>query len=178
MAIHRGPKGPALEVNGIAAHLEGLEETIIARLIDRAQFCVNERIYRNGESGFTGERKRSLFHLRLLFQEKMDAQFGRFCVPEERPFFTRLPKTKRNVKLLLRDFFSAISIWSISRLISYHAISVWCPASAAAAKTAISDRASSTTCMRSRRSRGAYIMARSLLRKVNSGPSRKRFPVS
>jgi chorismate mutase len=109
MTIHRGPQAPELEVNCIAAHLEGLEETIIARLIDRAQFRVNNRIYRSGGSGFEGVPKRSLFHLRLLFQEKMDAQFGRFCVPEERPFFPRLPKSKRKVKLPetglnIRDF--------------------------------------------------------------------------
>jgi len=99
MAIHCGPKAPHLEINSIAAHLEGLEETIISKLIDRAQFCANSRIYRKGESGFTGEKSRSLFHLRLLFHEKMDAQFGRFCVPEERPFFSRLPKPKRKARI-------------------------------------------------------------------------------
>jgi chorismate mutase len=99
----------ALEINAIAARLEGLEETIISKLIDRAQFCVNQSIYRGGRSGFTGEKSRSLFHLRLLYHEKMDAEFGRFCVPEERPFFSRLPEPRRKARLpdtglCLKDF--------------------------------------------------------------------------
>jgi chorismate mutase len=97
--IHCGPTPPELEVATIAAHLEGLEETIIARLIDRAQFRRNDRVYRPGESGFRGESTLSLFHLRLLFQERMDAQFGRFCAPEERPFFKDLPPPKRSAIL-------------------------------------------------------------------------------
>jgi chorismate mutase len=92
MTVHQGPKPPTLEIDTIAARLEGLEETNISKLIDRAQFCVNKRIYRPGESGFEGENKRSLFLLRLFFHEKIDAQFGRFCVPEERPFFSLLPE--------------------------------------------------------------------------------------
>ena len=96
---HRGPKPPELEVETIAAHLEGIEETIISRLIERAQFRLNDRVYRTGESGFTGEDTRSLFHVRLLSQEQMDARFGRFCVPEERPFFKDLPLPRRTVLL-------------------------------------------------------------------------------
>ena len=83
----------------IASDLEGLEETIIARLIDRAQFCRNRVAYRPGESGFAGEGELSLFALRLRYQEEMDACFGRFCVPEERPFNLDLPDTKRQVIL-------------------------------------------------------------------------------
>jgi len=99
MKLLRGQNPPELAIDAIAARLEGLEETIISKLIDRAQFRANARIYRKGESGFTGEKYRSLFHLRLLFHEKMDAQFGRFCVPEERPFFSRLPKAKRKASI-------------------------------------------------------------------------------
>jgi chorismate mutase len=99
MTINRGPKAPDLKVNRIAEHLEALEETIIGKLIDRAQFCVNRRIYQPGKSGFASEKNRSLFHLRLRYQENMDAQFGRFCVPEERPFSNRLPGAKRKVVL-------------------------------------------------------------------------------
>ena len=99
MDLHTGPHAPKLETDSIAAHLEGLEETIISKLIDRVQFCINDRIYRPGESGFEGEKRQSLFHLRLLFQEKMDARFGRFCVPEERPFNHRLPREQRRVAL-------------------------------------------------------------------------------
>jgi len=99
MKLLRGPNPPKLAIDAIAARLEGLEETIISKLIDRAQFRINSCIYRKGESGFSGEKSRSLFHLRLLFHEKMDAQFGRFCVPEERPFFSRLPKAKRKARI-------------------------------------------------------------------------------
>ncbi len=95
----RGPNPPDLEVANIAAHLEGLEETIISRLIDRAQFSRNDHAYRAGESGFAGEDARSLFHIRLLYQEQMDARFGRFCVPEERPYFRDLPLPQRAAML-------------------------------------------------------------------------------
>jgi chorismate mutase len=101
-------------IDGIAARLEGLEETIIARLIDRAQFRVNPRIYQFGRSGFVGGDRRSLFHLRLYHQERMDAQFGRFSVPEERPFNRRLPKPKRPTPLVVTglhlDDFSIINL--------------------------------------------------------------------
>jgi chorismate mutase len=90
-------KGAGLEVNAIAARLEGLEETIISKLIDRAQFRVNKRIYEPGKSGFKPVTKLSLFHLRLHHQERMDALFGRFTVPEERPFNHRLPKPNRTM---------------------------------------------------------------------------------
>lgn len=83
----------------IAARLEGLEETIIHRLIDRAQFAANSVAYRPGESGFAGEPTRSLLDIRLLYQERMDAEFGRFHVPEERPFHRELPDSRRTVSL-------------------------------------------------------------------------------
>jgi chorismate mutase len=88
-----------LDLHQIAETLESLEETIIFKLIDRAQFRHNPAIYRPGESGFTGPGRRSLFELRLRYQECMDAAFGRFCVPEERPFNSRLPRPKRIAKL-------------------------------------------------------------------------------
>ena len=87
------------DLDKIATDLEGLEETIIARLIDRAQFRRNRLAYRPGESGFMGETELSLFALRLKFQEEMDACFGRFAVPEERPFNKNLPDAKRIVRL-------------------------------------------------------------------------------
>jgi chorismate mutase len=87
------------DLDKIATDLEGLEETIIARLIDRAQFRRNPPAYRPGESGFMGEKDLSLFALRLKFQEEMDACFGRFAVPEERPFNANLPDTRRMVRL-------------------------------------------------------------------------------
>lgn len=90
---------PAPDLNRIAADLESLEETIIARLIDRAQFRQNPVIYRAGHSGFEGEAQLSLFALRLKYHEEMDACFGRFFVPEERPFNQNLPPAKRVVQL-------------------------------------------------------------------------------
>jgi chorismate mutase len=97
------------DLERIAADLESLEETIIAKLIDRAQFCRNRAAYRPGKSGFTGEAELSLFLLRLKYQEEMDARFGRFCVPEERPFNRGLPASQRTVTLpehclKIRDF--------------------------------------------------------------------------
>jgi len=89
----------ALELHLVAAHLEGLEETIIARLIDRAQFKVNAAAYEAGKSGFEGADGESLFALRLHHHEEMDARFGRFCVPEERPFTSSLPSPRRTVTL-------------------------------------------------------------------------------
>jgi chorismate mutase len=88
-----------LELTEIAARLEGLEETIIAKLIDRAQFRENSIIYQPGRSGFKNARRKSLFALRLFFQETMDARFGRFQVPEERPFNKNLPAPHRKVHL-------------------------------------------------------------------------------
>ena len=89
----------SLDLPFIAARLEGLEETIIYKLLDRAQFAVNQCIYLPGYSGFSGESKRSLFEIRLSSQEIMDAQFGRFHVPEERPFTSNLPISRREVSL-------------------------------------------------------------------------------
>ncbi len=88
-----------IDLNAIAARLEGLEETIISKLIERAQWKVNKVVYQPGQSGFCGETTKSLFAIRLQFQEEMDARFGRFCVPEERPFSTSLPSPQRLVNL-------------------------------------------------------------------------------
>jgi chorismate mutase len=90
---------PELNLDSIAARLESLEETIIHRFIDRAQWHVNDTAYMRGASGFPGAEPRSLFELRLHSQEEMDARFGRFCVPEERPFNNDLPKPLREVLL-------------------------------------------------------------------------------
>ena len=98
-----------LNLDLIASRLEGLEETIIHKLIDRAQWRVNEAAYAVGQSGFANEDSRSLFQLRLHCHEEMDAKFGRFCVPEERPFNAGLPKPQRAVNipetgLYIKDF--------------------------------------------------------------------------
>jgi chorismate mutase len=89
----------SIDLTLIAARLEGLEETIIHRLIDRAQFATNPAAYDAGTSGFPDFPDRSLFEVRLRFQEEMDARFGRYRVPEERPYFRDLPKPQRAVNL-------------------------------------------------------------------------------
>jgi chorismate mutase len=88
-----------LQLAAIAQKLESLEETIVYKLIDRAQFFVNAVAYRPGESGFLGEPDASLFELRLRYQEEIDSRFGRFCVPEERSFTKLLPVPRRIVQL-------------------------------------------------------------------------------
>lgn len=88
-----------IRLDHVAAQLEGLEETIIHRLIDRAQFARNLPVYEPGRSGFAGDPPESLFELRLRLQETMDAEFGRFHVPEERPFSKGLPASRREVTL-------------------------------------------------------------------------------
>jgi len=102
------------DLSRVVETLESLEETIISKLIDRAQFKLNPSIYQPGASGFEGESTRSLFEIRLAYQERMDAAFGRFCVPEERPFTKRLPAAKRKVVLpptgLVIDDFNTISL--------------------------------------------------------------------
>ena len=90
---------PAPDLIQIASDLESLEETIIVRFIDRAQYRRNETAYLPGKSGFRGESVLSLFSLRVKYQEEMDARFGRFCVPEERPFINDLPQVQREVSL-------------------------------------------------------------------------------
>jgi chorismate mutase len=87
------------DLSKISATLEGLEETIIFKLIDRAQFGLNPRVYEGGKSEFKGAHGKSLFSLRLRFHEKMDALFGRFCMPEERPFCSRLPGPRRKLSV-------------------------------------------------------------------------------
>jgi len=83
----------------IAARLEALEETIIHRFIDRAQFAHNEPAYLPQHSGFAGAEQYSLFQVRLEAQERLDAEFGRYVVPEERPYTTELPAPRREVRL-------------------------------------------------------------------------------
>jgi chorismate mutase len=73
----------------ISQRLESFEETIVFKLIDRAQFAVNQITYEPGRTGFRGAGDKSLLELRLAAQEKIDAQFGKFCLPEDRPFFDR-----------------------------------------------------------------------------------------
>jgi chorismate mutase len=84
-----------LDLSGIAAFLEGLEESIIYKILDRAQFSRNYMAYQPGNSGFLAFPNLSTLEIRLRMQEEMDARFGRFQVPEERPFTSNLPEPER-----------------------------------------------------------------------------------
>lgn len=103
-----------LQLSVIASQLEGLEETILYHLIERVQFKVNKVIYLPGKSGFSGESNKSLLDIRLRHQEEMDSRFGRYCVPEERPFSKDLPRPRRKVNLpeynLVIDGFNKINL--------------------------------------------------------------------
>jgi len=84
-----------LQLDVIAARLAGLEETLIYKLLDRAQFAGNPGAYQPGQSRFVPAETCSLFELRLKFQETLDTQFGRYLIPEERPFHSGLPSPRR-----------------------------------------------------------------------------------
>ena len=84
-----------LPLDVIAARLAGLEETLIYKLLDRAQFAGNVGAYQPGQSRFVPAEPGSLFELRLKLQESVDTQFGRYQIPEERPFHTGLPSSRR-----------------------------------------------------------------------------------
>ena len=87
-----------MNLSEISQRLESFEETIVFKLIDRAQFAANEIIYKQGKSGFKNAGNVSLLELRLAEQEKIDARFGKFCAPEERPFIDRsAPRRKAMV---------------------------------------------------------------------------------
>lgn len=88
-----------INLNEIAAHLESLEETIIFKLITRAQYKQNLVIYKKGESGFKDQPQRSLFGVRLLYQEQLEAKFCRYEAPEEKPFNKDLPAVERDFKM-------------------------------------------------------------------------------
>lgn len=88
-----------LKLDVIAARLASLEETLIYKLLDRAQFAGNPGAYQPGQSRFVPAEASSLFELRLLFQETLDTQFGRYRIPEERPFHQGLPAARRSPPL-------------------------------------------------------------------------------
>lgn len=86
-------------IHEIAAQLEALEETIIFKICDRIQFRENLGVYAPGKSGFSNAPpEASLLSLRLQHQERMDALFGRFEIPEERPFSDDLPSPQRAIR--------------------------------------------------------------------------------
>ncbi|TVQ26211.1 MAG: chorismate mutase [Spirochaetaceae bacterium] len=95
MRVSRGDTDTPLDLDVIAAQLEALEESIMYRFIDRAQFAWNPRAYEAGAESLQGAQSVSLFHARLRAQEELEARFGRYQVPEERPFTSGLPDAER-----------------------------------------------------------------------------------
>ena len=88
-----------MALSEIAQRLESYEETIVFKLIDRAQYAANTIVYERGKSGFKGAGNLSLLELRLRFQEQMDTQFGKFVVPEERPFIKSSSAPRRKAMI-------------------------------------------------------------------------------
>lgn len=74
----------------IRDHLESLEEEILSAYIARAQFARNEAAY-----SISGNPEQSLFDAFLLGIEEVNAGFGRYTDPLERPFNSNLPPPKR-----------------------------------------------------------------------------------
>lgn len=100
-----------MNLQDIATKLESLEETIIFRLIDRAQYHYNAATYEKGLFNFGSEvAGPSLLDHKLRFSEETDAVLGRYTVSEERPFFENLPPVASNMKsnnteeLFIADF--------------------------------------------------------------------------
>lgn len=95
--VSHGEADAPLDLDVIAAQLEALEESIMYRFIDRAQFAWNPRAYEVGAESLAGASDVSLFDARLRAQEELEARFGRYLVPEERPFTDALPAAERSV---------------------------------------------------------------------------------
>ena len=88
---------PPLDI--IAGNLEAKEETIIFNILNRAQYRYNPAVYDPGKSGFAGFAG-SLFDKRLMDQEMLDAGYGRFTSPEERPFNRNLASAERDFEVI------------------------------------------------------------------------------
>jgi chorismate mutase len=84
-----------LHLEYIAACLENYEDTIIYKLLDRAQFKQNISAYSAMANDFKESKTVSLFDNRLRLQEEIDSKFGRFLDPAEKPFTKNLPPSQR-----------------------------------------------------------------------------------
>ena len=80
----------------IAGKLESLEESILFRLLDRAQYKRNSIIYTPGAFPL-GDDTLSLVEYMLKFGEETFAVLGRYTVAEERPFYSTLPSAAPNM---------------------------------------------------------------------------------
>lgn len=82
---------PQLELSNIRNVLIRQEETIIFALVERAQFSVNEIIYRPGGIPLRGYDSSFVDYL-LHGTEKLHATVRRYTSPDEYPFFDDLPE--------------------------------------------------------------------------------------
>lgn len=80
-----------LLLSSIRGVLIRLEETILFALIERAQFCINARIYRAGEFG-AAIGSDSLVGFLLYETECVHARMRRYTSPDEHPFYRNLPE--------------------------------------------------------------------------------------
>ena len=81
-----------LQIDNIRAALNRLEETIIFALIERAQFKLNEIIYKQGAFGADISADESLVGYLLHETERIHARMRRYTAPEEAPFHDDLPQ--------------------------------------------------------------------------------------
>lgn len=82
----------------VVPHLVQLEDPIIFSLLERAQFGVNEGMYKKGKKIFKGHQNLSYFDAYVLEHEKIDSEAGRYDFPEEVPFSTEITKPKTALK--------------------------------------------------------------------------------
>lgn len=87
-----------MNLQEIATKLESLEETIIFRLIDRAQYWYNKPTYEKNLFTFPNSKDGSLLDHKFRFIEETDAVLGRYSISEERPFYKDLPAIASNMK--------------------------------------------------------------------------------
>ena len=80
-----------LRLDNVRDALVRLEETIISRLIERAQFCQNPMVY---EADALGAPLQGLSILGFLLREteSTHAKLRRYTSPDEHPFFHDLPE--------------------------------------------------------------------------------------
>jgi len=76
------------DLSAVADRLESLEETIIFRILDRAQYKLNSSVYSKNVFLLPDETKDvCLLDYMHKFIEQVFARLGRFTISEEKPFF-------------------------------------------------------------------------------------------
>ncbi len=85
-------KNKLLELSYIRSCLIRMEETIIFGLIERAQFKLNDIIYKVGAFGSELNQNDSLVGYLLHETEVIHARMRRYTSPQEKPFSAKLPE--------------------------------------------------------------------------------------